>query len=631
MKTRVILGAVIVIVVMLASVGYYVMVSKPSQVASQEPSADTLVPPIVIATPTPESASTANAVTRLATDDINRAGLGVTAKPYVGDQDTVIFGSLYGGKERGGYEAFDMGYNSLDGTADRLADPSTMLVRLVGRYGSGGFNRGGYNNTQYDQLYNQQLGQLDLQKRKFLVDWMLQNYLSNVGHITLGYPVAYTAFNKGRVTGVIPCGEEMLGNFWTYLNASSLVNSDTLTVTVITAGHGDVTPATFNFFTYTYGTEGLEYMFMYGVYDTLLRNLPNGVIVPSLATSWTIPNSTNVVVQLRADAKWSDGQPVTAQDVAFTFSYMMKTGQPALLQSYLSSVRGVVAVNPTTVQFLLKGSDASFITTTLTRIPIIPQHIFDGLVEKQGVKNPSDLKLTTDMMVGSGPWKLDVYNYGSQIIFERNSYYYTQPHFKYVKFVYFTSDSVAITALEQDQIDMLASSELLTLQQVKELGGYSNVQVVKIPTWTYWFLFFNLRKLPNADRAFRLAVAHMIDYQKIVDVAFGGDLVRGAGFIAPLNTEWADMPLVNRMMATIYSYNLTAAKQILTNGGYQWDSQGRLHYPPGLLSKGLAAAKVDDYNFAVKQGDVISTVPAPQSSPALLFAAIPLADPTRKP
>jgi len=125
----------------------------------------------------------------------------------------------------------------------------------------------------------------------------------------------------------------------------------------------------------------------------------------------------------------------------------------------------------------------------------------------------------------------------------------------------------------------------------------------------------------------------MINYQKINDVAFGGNLVRGAGLIAPMNTEWVDMPLVNKMIATIYNYNLTVAKQILANGGYQWDSQGRLHYPPGLLSKGLPAAQADNYKFTVQQGDVISTVPAPSGAPSTTQAVVVLLDesPNRKP
>lgn len=639
MKTRVVVGAVIVIVVMLASIGYYVMLSKPSVIMSnrsvtlQEPSADTLVPPIVIATPTPDSDTLGNIIARLSTDDINQAGLGLTVKPYIGDETTVIFSSLIYGKEPGGYNAYDIGYNDLLGTPDRLADPATLLVRSVGQYSNGGFNYAGYNNSQYDSLYNQQLSQLDLQKRKFLVDWMNQNYLENVAPIPLGYPVLYTAYNKGRITGVIPSGQELLANAWTYTNASSLVNSDTLTQAVITAGHGDVIPSTFNFFAYAQRAQGLQPMLLNGVYDTLLRNRPDGAVVSSLATGWTVLNSTNVIVQLRRDAKWTDGQSVTANDVAFSYNYIKSTGQPALLQPYISSLARVIVLDSTTVQFVLTNPNAPFITNTLTQIPILPQHIWDGLTQQQGVKNPSDLKLTTDMMVGSGPWKLVSFNYGSQVVFQSNPTYYLPLHYKTIRFVYFTSASVTITALEQGQIDIMPPGQELTPQEVKELGGYPSIQIVKIPTWTYWHLYINERKFPGADKTFRLALVHMINYQKIDDVAFGGALVRGVGFIAPMNIAWVDMPLINKMMTTIYNYDLTAAKKILSDAGYQWDSQGRLHYPPSLLSKGLAAAQTDNYKFVVQQSDVISTVPAPSGAPsAIQVAAVSLPEnPTRKP
>jgi hypothetical protein len=130
LKTKVIVGTLVVIVVILVSVGYYVMMSQPppsvttaTTATSQEPSEDTLVPSIVVATATPDSDPIANNIARLATDDINQAGLGLTAKPYLGDSNTVIYGSLYYGEEPGGYNAYDIGYNELLGTPDRLADP----------------------------------------------------------------------------------------------------------------------------------------------------------------------------------------------------------------------------------------------------------------------------------------------------------------------------------------------------------------------------------------------------------------------------------------------------------------------------------------------------------------------------
>jgi peptide/nickel transport system substrate-binding protein len=234
-------------------------------------------------------------------------------------------------------------------------------------------------------------------------------------------------------------------------------------------------------------------------------------------------------------------------------------------------------------------------------------------MEKQGVNNPSDLKLTLGQMVGSGPWKLDTFNYGSQVVFERNPDYFTQPHYKYVKYTYFTSGVTALTALEQGQIDTLAANQVLSPVQIRDISAYPSIEVVKIPTWTYWHLHFNMRKLPGVDRAFRLALAHVINYDKIASVAFGGDLTRGAGFIAPMNKAWVDAPLVAQAMKSIYNYNLTTAKKILSDAGYQWDSQGRLHYPPSLLSKSFDAVQADNYKLTVPMNQVISTVPTPQA------------------
>src|SRR5208282_3363012 len=282
----------------------------------------------------------------------------------------------------------------------------------------------------------------------------------------------------------------------------------------------------------------------------------------------------------------------------------------------------VNVLNSTTVQFVLKQPFAPFITNTLTQIPILPQHIFDGLMEKQGVKNPSDLKLTPDLFVGSGPWKLTSFNYGSQVMFERNPNYFIQPHFKNIRFVYFTSRSVAITALEQGQIDTIPSGDTLTTSEIQEVNTYPSLQIAKIPTGTVFDFHFNMRKFPSVDRAFRLAVAHAINYDNIVNVVFGGDLIRGVGVIAPVSQAWVDTPLFAKELKNIFSYNLTEAKRILNDAGYQWDIQGRLHYPENLMAKGLAAVQTDNYKFTIAMNQVISTVPTPQATSTLYTAQV---------
>jgi len=91
LKTRIVVGAVIVIVVMLASIGYYVMMSKPSAMVTtmsataHEPSADTLVPPVIFAVPTPDSEVTGNAILRSVSDDVGQSGLGIGTKLLIGD------------------------------------------------------------------------------------------------------------------------------------------------------------------------------------------------------------------------------------------------------------------------------------------------------------------------------------------------------------------------------------------------------------------------------------------------------------------------------------------------------------------------------------------------------------------
>jgi len=117
-----------------------------------------------------------------------------------------------------------------------------------------------------------------------------------------------------------------------------------------------------------------------------------------------------VAFNLRKNARWSDGKPVTADDVIWSFHTLMEKGMP-FYRSYYAGVKDVVAESPTRVKFTFKSTGSQELPLVVGQFPILPKHYWEG-------KNFGES--TTDVPVGSGPYKVKSFESGKRIAFERD-------------------------------------------------------------------------------------------------------------------------------------------------------------------------------------------------------------------
>ena len=112
-------------------------------------------------------------------------------------------------------------------------------------------------------------------------------------------------------------------------------------------------------------TDYTDYMAAVNLYDALVGVDAKGNLTPKLATSWDVsPDAKVVTYHLRPDAHFSDGTPVTAKDVVFTFQRLLKINQgPANLFANVLSPDSITAVDDHTVKFTLEKTFAPFLTT----------------------------------------------------------------------------------------------------------------------------------------------------------------------------------------------------------------------------------------------------------------------------
>ncbi|MEV5025361.1 ABC transporter substrate-binding protein [Paenibacillus sp. LPE1-1-1.1] len=255
-----------------------------------------------------------------------------------------------------------------------------------------------------------------------------------------------------------------------------------------------------------------------------------------------------LTVKLRNDVLFSDGEKLTAGDVAFTFGKVRET------TSYidLSNVKQVIAEDDYTVKFVLDHPDSTF-EYTLTRIAIIPEHAYS---EAYG-QNP----------IGSGPYKFVEWQKGQKLVIEANpTYYGKKPNIKKVTFLYLDMDA-SFAGAKRGEIDIARVS----MDYIgKEIPGYTQrsietMDIVSLSLPTVKSGTYEIEGIPvgndvTSDTAIRRALSYGMDREGISKNALNG----GA---RPVYSHNPGMPWDNEANA-IKNADVESAKRILQEGGW---------------------------------------------------------------
>ncbi|MFW9998304.1 MAG: ABC transporter substrate-binding protein [Candidatus Odinarchaeota archaeon] len=183
-------------------------------------------------------------------------------------------------------------------------------------------------------------------------------------------------------------------------------------------------------------------------HSTLLTRDDDLRIINDLAVSHTVsPDSRLWSVVIRDDVVFSDGTPLTAEDVAFTYNKAAVTGGKA----DLSSLDRAVATSATTVEFRLKHPDSTFINRLIT-LGIVPKHAYGDAYSRKPV--------------GSGPFVMVSWVEGEQMIVQRNPRYYgTKPGFQRIVFLYGSEDAM-FAAAKAGKVDLVVVPAYLGIQKI---------------------------------------------------------------------------------------------------------------------------------------------------------------------
>ena len=252
-----------------------------------------------------------------------------------------------------------------------------------------------------------------------------------------------------------------------------------------------------------------------------------------------------VIFNLRKIARWHDGQPITADDVVFTFNLLKEKGPPQL-QAYYQSVAKCEKLGDLRVKFTFAPGDNQELPLIIGEMPVLPEHLWKG----KDITQP-----TLDIPDGSGPYKIAKYEAGRSITLQRVPDYWGkdlpinvgQNNFDTIRYDYYRDDTVALEAFKAGAYDMRLESSAKAWATAYNIPAVKDGRIVKetIPTEGRNLMqgyVYNLRRPIFQDRKVREALQYAFDFEWSNKALFFGQYVRIRSYFGPSELGATGLP-----------------------------------------------------------------------------------------
>jgi peptide/nickel transport system substrate-binding protein len=449
----------------------------------------------------------------------------------------------------------------LPGTAIRI-DPDFFIrsVHDSGEFKTGGFNWMGYKNPRLDELAMAQSRTMNIDERKKLVLEAQEIIFKDQPGTVLIYPQATMAYRSDKLKGLVPQLGEGIGGFWSDVNMEAAGDGFSRTGSGVDVKHLNPLAT----------VDSVEFAEISIIYDRLFRIGPDGKPVPWAASGLKVVDDNTLELTIRSGMLWHDGKPVSAEDVKFTFEYYKKWKAPFFLTA-LNNVVAVKLPSADTVRIRLQEPSAPFVANVLAVMSILPKHIWEGIPDKVGIDDP--LKFPNETPIGSGPFKFDRWQRGSELKFTAFREHFSPPKCAgIIRIVYGSQDALA-AAIEKGECDRTRG--ILAAALIDRLKAVKNVVAKGYASHGLYHLSYNNKMKPFDDPAFRQALNYVMPRKLISELVMLNYADPGASIISPVSEFWHS-PAVE-----VPAEDAKKARDILAKAGYGWNAQGKLLYPRG--------------------------------------------------
>jgi microcin C transport system substrate-binding protein len=283
------------------------------------------------------------------------------------------------------------------------------------------------------------------------------------------------------------------------------------------------------------------------LYDTLLESSADepfseyGLIAESVETP---PDRSYVIFNIRKEARFQDGEPVTANDVKFSFDTLVKKGHP-FYRNYYADVASVTVENPHRIRFDFGKTANRELPLILGQLPILPAHYWANREFGESGLTPP---------VGSGPYRIGEFEAGRSITYERVKDYWAQDlgvrkgrfNFDKIHYDYYTDDTVALESFRAGNFDFRLETSAKNWATAYTGSKFDDGTIVKEaiehhrPTGMQGFIY-NTRRSVFSDPVVRKALAYAFDFEWANKNLFYGQYTRTDSYFE--NSELASSGL----------------------------------------------------------------------------------------
>jgi peptide/nickel transport system substrate-binding protein len=314
-------------------------------------------------------------------------------------------------------------------------------------------------------------------------------------------------------------------------------------------------------------------------------------IAPGLAESWTVADDKKTwTFKLRKGLRWSDGRPLTADDVMFTWQVIYNTNiNNVMRDQFFIDGKPFVVTNrdSLTVQVTTPDIYAPFLEFFGSGVPIIPRHILEPAVKERRFESAYGINTPPERLVGSGPYRLKQYKSAEHVLLERNPHFagvdpkgQRLPYFENVIWLTVPDHNAMALRMLQGETQVhqfLRPDEIDRFQEEAKRGKFKVIDMgtAMEPNYLWFNQNTNLNKQtgkPLVDphkskwfrhQKFRQAIAHAIDRPSIIQSIYAGRAKPNYGFLTPANTKWFNPNTPQ------YPYDQQKARALLAEIGIQ--------------------------------------------------------------
>jgi peptide/nickel transport system substrate-binding protein len=328
-------------------------------------------------------------------------------------------------------------------------------------------------------------------------------------------------------------------------------------------------------------------------WDLLLNFSPEDLSpAPGIAESWEVSeDGKTVTFTLPEDANWSDGEPITSEDVKWSLETLGEEGD--LFAGYTSNVTSIETPDDQTVVIETKRPDARIVGGLF--VYILPEHIWG----KESIEDLTGTYKPPIPLVGSGPFIVTEFERGRIITMERNPEFRGEaPEIDEIQFIKYGNADAVERAIKLGEIDVMTEVPPGSFENLSE---DPNVEVVQSASPSYTQLSFNLcpeELCPDAefnpavqDVDVRQATAYAIDRERINAIAARDTSFPAHGILPSFYKSFYEVPEQD------YPYDPEMANQILDDAGWVENSDGVREKDGEILSFDLEVRSESPYNI----------------------------------